>query len=161
MLLGTTVFALPAKACGIVVQVTFEEDTPDNFLIEYVDGDVHQLTALRLDLSRSIGRAYIDTPYPRARPADKGEVNMIAASGFAEGSRLMTFGFENFGPKKTYTLLVDLDDSGGWDGDHLTDGEIQGTAVSARLTGPDNSTFTINGTFDAKGVAVLGNRACA
>lgn len=161
MLIGVIAHSGPANACGSVVKIVYEEDAPDFFRIEFLDGDGYELTALALDLSTSVGRAYIDTPYPSSPPATASALRLTAADGFAHGSQRMAFRFENFRPKLAYSLLVDLDNSAGWDSDHLLDGEIKGATVSVRLTGADNTSFTVDGAFDEKGVAELGSRACA
>lgn len=152
-----------AHACESKIRITFSEDSPDAFLVEFKDKVKSQITSLRIDLRASVGRAFVDTAYVQEQPSGPNGVVLDQGLGFVDGSRDWTLTFKRFLPGQTFELLVDLDDAavfGSGDPDHLTDGELQGAKAQARLIGPDGKSQMISGVFDRNGVATLGQDAC-
>lgn len=156
--------ATGATACEGKVRISFFEDSPDHFLVEFKDRARVQITSLHIDLRSSVGRAFIDTAYGSETPSDANGVVLAGSIGFVDGSREWTLTFKRFLPGQKFTLLVDLDDAAVFDAgdpDHLTDGELEGARAEARLVAPDGKVQTISGLFDKQGVATLGRDACA
>lgn len=146
-----------AEACGLLIRITYTEDTPDWFHVEFLEGDGYELTRIELDLRPALGKPFIDTAYPNSRHSGKEGITLTESSGLAEGSSAMEFAFAHFTHGKKYTLLIDLDGRH----DMLHRNELHG--AKARVTFVDNkgSAIKLEGTFDSDAVAELGNRACA
>ncbi len=152
-----------AHACDSKIRITYSEDSPDAFLVEFKDKERSQIASLRIDLRASVGRAFIDTAYVQDQPSGSKGVILGQGVGFVDGSRDWTLTFKRFLPGQTFRLLVDLDDAavfGSGDPDHLTDGELQDAKAQARLIGPAGKSQMISGVFDRNGVATLGQDAC-
>ncbi len=145
-----------AQACGLLVRVTYAEDFPDWFYVEFLEGDGYHLSGLTLDLGPAVGRPFIDTAYPNSRHSGHDGIVVTESSGFDTGSRVMAFKFAHFVSGKTYRLMVDLDGRL----DQLENGELYGAAVVARFFRPDGTSEKLEGRFDSDGVAELGSRAC-
>ena len=161
----TGMCAIPASAdaCGKQLRVTFTEDTPDNFKIEFLDGAGLQLTSVHFDLRPSAGGAYVDTVFGNAAPSASQSVVLRSIEGFADGGQTGTVKFKTFPPKQSFTLEIDLDDSSpvhDYDPSHLTNGELLGAKVEAVLVEANGKTHKLTGKFNARGIAELGNRAC-
>lgn len=146
-----------AEACGVLVRITFTEDLPDSFLIEFLEGEGFDLSGLDLDLTPSAGRAHIDTPYSKAHRTGANGIVLAETLGFTPGSRRMAFKFNNFPVGKTYSLVVDLDGYA----DQLYSGELYGARAVVHFVGHQGVSLTVQGEFGTDGVAELGNRACA
>lgn len=160
--LVTGVLLLPmlgtrAEACGLLLRITYAEDYPDWFHIEFLEGDGYTLQALQLNLGTAVGRPLIDTAYPQSRHSEWDGVVITGNTGFVTGSRDMGLGFAQFTSGKKFTLLVDLDGRF----DQLRHGELFGAEAKAKFVRSDGTSLQLNGRFDADGVAELGNRACA
>ena len=153
-----------AQACGTIVRVTFVEASPDRFMIEHMKGEAGQLVSVTIDMSTSVGGAFVDTAYgPDNTSAGQG-VEVDTLKGFREGSQSGTITFRKFSSGHQLNLLVDLDDratGGDNDMDVLTANELEGGIVRARIRGADGVARAWTGTFDAGGIALVGNRACA
>ncbi|MEM7424997.1 MAG: hypothetical protein AAF441_02810 [Pseudomonadota bacterium] len=152
------------QACGTVVKVTYIEDSPDVFVIEYPDGQDDLLLSVKIDLATSAAGAYVDTLYGPAKSNLGEAVEVGEIRGFAEGDQSGTILFKKFAAGHRLNMLVDLDDrglSGEPDPDHLTGKEMEGGLVTARFRAPDGEAEEMSGAFDAEGVARLGSRACA
>lgn len=153
-----------ASACGVVVRVTYYEASPDFFRIEFLQGEGFVLDRLSVDLRPSRGAVFVDTPYNNSAVAGSRAISVFEATGWAHGSQRFSVRFRNFRTKEKYGLEVDLDDQatgGDRDRDHLNGSEIQGALAEAELVGPNGTKVTVSGDFDGKGLARLGNRACA
>lgn len=154
----------PTWACGTIVRVTFVEASPDLFMIEHLKGNEGQLVSLTIDMSSSSGGAFVDTAYGPARSNVEEAVKVDTITGFEEGSQSGTITFRKFLPGHRLNLLVDLDDraaGGDNDMDILTASELEGGTVQARIRGADGNARAWAGAFDATGIALVGNRACA
>ena len=161
---GLCAFGAAVQACDSKVRITFFEDSPDFFLVEFKDKARFQIASLSIDLTTSVGRAFVDTAYGREPPRGPNDVILDKGLGFVDGSRKWTLTFKRFLPGQKFRLLVDLDDAamfGAGDPDHLTDGELLGASAQARLIGADGKAETITGRFNRAGVATLGQEACA
>lgn len=156
--------ASAALGCGVVVRVTYYEASPDFFRIEFLQGEGFVLDKLSVDLRPSRGAVFIDTPYDNSAPAGSRGISVTATTGWTSGSQRFSVRFRNFGAKNKYGLEVDLDDQatgGDRDRDHLNGSEIQGAMAEAELVGPNGTKVTVSGDFNGKGLARLGNQACA
>lgn len=154
----------PAFACGGEVRVTYHEASPDVFVIDYPKGQFGHITSVSIDLSTSRGQAYVDTPYGPAGPTGGSGVEFGALTGFASGSQTGTVTFKSFPPGHRFTMLIDLDDlavGGDRNQNVLVSNEIEGGKVAVRIRDAGGQVRTLTGEFDAKGVAYVGNRACA
>ena len=152
-----------AQACGPQVLVTYVEDSPDAFRIEFVNGPQFELQQLRLDLSSSQGRAHIDTPYGAAPSREPDSVELVRVDDIAERGQFATLTFRRFFAGRTFRYLIDLDDespAGDGDFDHLTAGELAGAQASAQLRHADGRIEKISGRFSRENVARLAPRAC-
>lgn len=156
--------ALPAFACGGEVRVTYYEASPDLFVIDYPKGQLGHVASVSIDLSSSRGQAYVDTPYGPAGAGVGGGVEFGALTGFASGSQTGTVTFKSFPPGHRFTMLIDLDDlavGGDRNQNVLVSNEIEGGKVAVHIRDAGGQVRTLTGEFDAKGVAYVGNRACA
>ena len=152
------------RACGTIVRVTFIEASPDLFMIEHLKGNEGELVSLTIDMSSSSGGASVDTAYGPAKSSVEDAVQVEKITGFDEGSQSGTITFRKFLSGYRLNLLVDLDDratGGDNDMDVLTANELEGSTVQARIRGADGNARAWTGTFDAIGIALVGNRACA
>lgn len=155
--LATTAVSAPVQACGVLVRITYGEDFPDWFLVEFLNGADFELVGLDIDLQGSAGNARIDTPYSRSAETNENGVMLADTQGFSMGSRRMAFKFQNFSVSKSYSLSVDLDGFG----DQLDNAELFGASAVAHLKRPDGELLSLEGNFDKDAVVELGNRACA
>lgn len=146
-----------ADACGLLLRITYAEDYPDWFHVEFLEGAGFELTGLQLDLTGAAGEPFIDIAYPNSRHSGKDGIVVTDAAGFDTGSRAMAFKFAHFAVGKTYRLLVDLDGRA----DQLDNGELHGAGVVARFLNVDGTLQKLEGQFDSDGVAELGSHACA
>lgn len=146
-----------ALACGLFVRITFAEDYPDWFLIEFLEGEGFALVDLELDLTPSVGTAHIDTPYTDTGGAGGDRAVLVEAFGLTGGSQRMVLKFGNFRAGRSFSLLVDLDGFA----DQLDPGELHGTEATVRFIRPDGGILKLAGRFDSTGVVELGERACA
>lgn len=156
--------AVPASACGTIVRVTFVEASPDLFMIEHLKGQPGDLASVTIDMSPSIGNAYVDTPYGPAKSNAGKAIVLDSISGFSEGAQSGTLTFRAFTSGHRFTFLVDLDDrAAGGDNNMnvLTANELEGGKVSVRIKEAGGPPLEWTGTFDAEGIALVGNRACA
>lgn len=153
----TAMLGSQAQACGLLLRVTYAEDYPDWFFIEFLEGDGYALTGLGIDLGPAVGRPFIDTAYPNSRHSGRDGVVLAETRGLDTGSSAMALKFEQFSAGKSYRLLVDLDGRA----DQLEHGELFGGNVAARFSRDDGSELKLEARFDGDGVAELGNRACA
>ena len=158
-----TVLATPASSCGPQVRVTYVEDSPDFFRVEFINGKGFELKSVTLDLTSSAGRAYVDTAYG-SRPAEKQNgVELDPATRVADGDQRLVLQFKNFRVGGRFNYLVDLDDQSSpndHDMDHLTGGEMNGATAVARLVRSDGEPEEVAGSFDAAGTALLAPKAC-
>ena len=150
------IVAGPAEACGLLVRITYEEDFPDRFHVEFVEGADYELTGLELDLRPAVGSPFIDMAYPESRYSRRDGITLTETEGLRGGSRKMGFKFSGFSTGKQLTLLVDLDGRR----DRLQRGELFDTRAAARFLHPDGTVVHLNGAFNSRDVAELGNRAC-
>lgn len=151
-------------ACGTIVRVTFVEASPDRFMIEHLKGDEGQLASLTIDMSSSAGGAFVDTAYGPEQLTKGEAVQVETVTGFEQGSQSGTITFRKFLSGHRLNLLVDLDDraaGGDNDMDILTANELEGSTVQARIRGADGEARAWTGSFDANGIALVGNLACA
>ena len=156
--------AASARACGTIVRVTFVEASPDFFRIEHVKGEAGHLVSVTIDMSTSAGGAFVDTAYGPGDTSMGQGVEVDTLTGFGEGTQSGTITFKKFLSGHRVNLLVDLDDratGGDNDMDVLTANELEGSTVRARILGPDGVARAWTGAFDDKGIALVGNRACA
>lgn len=152
-----------ATACGPQVRLTFVEESPDFFRIEFLHGPKLELKTLRIDLTGSIGKAHVDTAYGGAPSPPGSNIELERADDLVEGGQRATLTFARFFQGQTFNYLVDLDDMSAVDGadfDHLTGDEMAGGTASARLIGAGGRSETIAGVFDKDGIALLGPKAC-
>jgi hypothetical protein len=162
-------FLLPAvasqssAACESLVRVTFVEDSPDYFLVELLPSAPGPMKSLIIDLNTSAGGAYVDSAHGPER-VGKAEMTVETMEGLVSGSQSWRFAFSDYEPGSAMRILVDLDDTGGlqgdFDQDHLTSAEIAGATSEALIQGEDGHEVTVSGQFDYQGVAQLGGQAC-
>lgn len=155
--LAQLALCMPAQACGVLVRITYGEDYPDWFLVEFINGADFELVGLDIDLNGSVGSALIDTPYSQRSEQNANNVVLADTLGFERGSRRMGFKFQNFLASKSYSLSVDLDGVA----DQLENAELFGATAVAHLKRPDGEPLTLQGKFDKDAVVELGNRTCA
>lgn len=152
-----------AEACGPRVDVRYQEDSPDVFRIAFVAGKEFELQTLDIDMTSSIGGAYIDDIYDPP-PANKFSVAKVArVENAEEGGQTARLVFKDFIVGRSLTYWMDLDDQSrahGANYDHLTAGEIKGAKASAVLRHRNGKLEKIEGVFDKDGKAVLAPRAC-
>ncbi len=151
-------------ACGTIVRVTFVEASPDVFVIEHLKGYEGQIASVTIDMSPSVGGAFVDSAYGAGSSNSGDGVQVDTVIGFEQGSQSGTVTFRKFSSGHRLNLLVDLDDraaGGDNDMDVLTANELEGGTVQTRIRGADGEAQTWTGTFDAKGIALVGKRACA
>jgi len=150
-----------ALACGPVLKVVYQEDTPDRFTISLAADTSNALSQLSIDFTPSIGRAFVDTYYGPVQTNDPKSATLQSIDGFDEGSRRGSMTFSAFAPGQHFAFIVDLDKAiGAGNPNWLDGGEIEGTGVSATLVTPEGAAVPLDGRFDRDGVALLGNRAC-
>lgn len=150
-----------ARACGPVLKVVYQEDTPDRFTITLAADTSNALSRLSVDFTPSVGGAFVDTYYGPLQTNDPKSATLKAIDGFGEGSRRGSLTFSVFRPGQHFAFIVDLDEaSGAGNPNWLDGGEIEGTQVSATLVTPEGAAVPVDGRFDRDGVAMLGNRAC-
>ena len=152
-----------ALACGPRVDVRYQEDSPDVFRITFVAGKEFELQTLDIDMTSSIGGAYIDDIYDPP-PANKFSIAKVAKIENAqEGGQTARLVFKGFIVGRSLTYWMDLDDRSRADGanyDHLTADEIKGAKASAVLRHSNGKLEKIEGAFDKDGKAILAPRAC-
>jgi hypothetical protein len=150
-----------AQACGPVLTLTYVEASPDVFEIKLAPDADGVLTDVSVDLSSSVGGAYVDYFYGPVTRNDPTVATLGAVDGFGSGSNGGKLRFASFRPGQRFMLRVDLDErvSSG-NPNWLEGGEIAGTAVSATLQAPDGSRLPMTGKFEPDGTATLGARAC-
>ena len=161
--------ALPASACGPKVRITFAEDSPDWFRIEFLEGPKLSLERLAIRLATSRAGAFFEGDGPEmsrhaARNNAKSNGIRFKALRYETGiDHDAILDFEGFVAGGQYVFHSDLDDlnrAGNRDGDHIYDGELAGATATATLRAANGKQLEINGTFDDKGKVLLGERAC-
>ena len=158
-----TALAGPAYSCGPQLRVTYVEDSPDFFRVEFVAGKGLELKTLTLDLAPSAGRAYVDTAYDSRSTATQNGVALDPTTRVGDGDRRFVLKFRNFRVGGSFNYFVDLDDQSSpndHDMDHLTGGEMSGATAVARLVRRDGEPEEVAGRFDASGAALLTPKAC-
>lgn len=156
----------PAAACGPEVHIQFSEDSPDRFRITFVQGPKMTLVALRIDLGGSAAGAIFDDydglnmQGPQPGP---GGVTIRSVDYRTDGRETVALTFDGFTEKRVVDFWSDLDDNGlagDPDQNHLFDGEMDGATAEATLIAANGKQITIQGRFDNKSAARLGERAC-
>lgn len=167
VVIGTVLcFAMPALACGPEVIVRFQEASPDRFQIVFERGPKLELVSLTITLDGSAAGAMFDNfeglrgqgPQP-----GRGGVAITSVTYRTQTGQSVDIGFEGFVEKRTADFRTDLDDRGraaDLDYNHIADGEIEGAHATAVLKNAGGRVVEINGRFDRKGQALLGERAC-
>jgi hypothetical protein len=162
LLMAVAAGRAPAYACGPQVRVTFTEETPDYFVIEFLYGPGRLLEALTLELAETASRAHVDTAYGASDQQKASGVDLAGVDGFGTGSDRGTLRFRSFPPGARFAYLVDLDAAKPAFGDpnHLAKAEMRGGRASAVIVTAEGRKETITGIFDEEGVALLGPKAC-
>ena len=161
ILLSCLAAGAPAFACGPEVRIQFSEDSPDRFRIAFTRGLKLRLVALTIDLGGSAAGAIFDDHNGLEMQSPSPSGAKMSSIRYAGTTVRLTF--ENFLETGTLNFHSDLDDNGlGSDPDqnHLAEGELAGASASATLIDSSGRRIDINGRFDQKNHARLGDRAC-
>lgn len=156
----------PALACGPEVRIQFAEESPDRFRITFVRGDKLSLVALKITLEGSAAGAIFDDydglDMQGPQPGPSG-VSIRSIKYRPDGRETVTLTFDDFTVKRVVDFRSDLDDNGAAgdpDENHLVDGELAGASAEATLVATNGRRITIQGRFDGRSEARLGERAC-
>jgi len=163
-------FAVRAEACGPRVEIRFYEDAGgDLFEIVNKSQEEWSLASLVLTLTGSAGRLVFDTadgglgasmhqPFAAWNGDGEGDVGYQGATPVDDGSEVVALSFTKFGPGKTFTFVVDVDDrlEDAFGQAMVTDAEIAGASGAARMVKAGGEESRVNGVFLTRGVAVLG-----
>ena len=159
-------FAGPALACGPEVRIQFAEESPDRFRITFVRGPKLRLVTLNIRLDGSAAGAIFDDYDGLAMQGPQPNASGITIRSIkyrASGQETVTLVFEGFTEKGVVDFRSDLDDNGRAgdpDQNHLVDGELEGARAEATLVAANGRRITVQGRFDKRSVARLGERAC-
>lgn len=166
LMLTCIALAGPAHACGPEVRIQFAEESPDRFRITFVRGAKMRLVALKITLEGSAAGAIFDDydglDMQGPQPGPSG-VTIRSIKYRADGRETVSLTFDGFTVKRIVDFRSDLDDSGGAtdpDENHLVDGELAGASAEATLIAANGRRITIQGRFNGRSEARLGERAC-
>lgn len=163
-------FAGRAEACGPRVEIRFYEDAGgDVFEIVNKSQEDWSLESLVLTLTGSAGRLVFDTadgglgasmyqPFAAWNGEGEGDVGFQGATPVDDGAEVVALTFTKFGPGKTFTFIVDVDDrlEDSFSQATVTDAEIEGASGAASMVKMGGEESRIEGAFLTRGVAVLG-----
>ncbi|MBO6518788.1 MAG: hypothetical protein JJ900_12180 [Rhodospirillales bacterium] len=162
--------ALPARACGPVVEIDFYESSPDIMSIHNRSEEAWSLVSLTFNLGTSAGSLIFDTVFGGAGeniPSDfdiiGGTARLAATPKVSDGDVVLLMLFASFGPGQNLEFTVDLDD-------RLVDSvlgqaivvgsEIAGARVDGILRDPKGNDMPVRGIFNDKAQAQLTSLSC-
>ena len=158
-----------ANACGPQVRIDFTEDSPDWFRISFLHGKGLTVNRLTISLATSAAGAFFEGDnlkfaqgFAQRHPRAAG----VSLTGLVYRQHMdaeAILSFTGLTPGRVYDFHSDLDDlerGANRNGDRIYDGELKGGTASALLVSDTGRRILISGTFDDKGSALLGPRAC-
>lgn len=161
-------FLLPP--CGPRILVTFEDAYPDVLTITNLSPPGWTIDSLTIDLQNSYGGVVFDT-VPGSiglemtdnfyRVRNDATLRMTAAKPLAN-NRVMSLYFDGFGADRSFSFLVDLDDTARISANGrntVTFGEMSGTRVTARMHASNGYPTDIRAVFAQMGIADSGGTA--
>lgn len=165
-ILSLAMFSSPAFACGPEVHIQFFEESPDRFRIKFVRGPKLRLVTLFIALEGSAAGAIFDDyeglEMQGPQPGPSG-VTIRSIKYRSGGGEDVTVTFDGFTEQRFVDFHSDLDDNARAadpDQNHIYDGELEGAMARAFLISDKGRRIEIEGRFDNKGNARLGDRAC-